>query len=73
MNEKNRFEDTSREDSSFEEVEDVASFTECTGLFPALPLNDPAADEDLARLYAIHAPKKRNGVPREDLGREQRM
>lgn len=61
------------ENTSFEEVEDVASFTECTGLFPALPLNDPAADEDLARLYAIHAPKKRNGVPREDLGREQRL
>lgn len=61
------------ETTSFEEVEDVASFTECTGLFPALPLNDPAADEDLARLYAIHAPKKRDGVPREDLGREQRL
>ena len=61
------------ENTSFEEVEDVASFTGCTGLFPALPLNDPAADEDLARLYAIHAPKKRNGVPREDLGREQRL
>lgn len=61
------------DNTSFEEVEDVASFTECTGLFPALPLNDPAADEDLARLYAIHAPKKRDGVPREDLGREQRL
>ena len=61
------------EDTSFEEVEDVASFRECTGLFPALPLNDPAADEDLARLYAIHAPKKRDGVPREDLGRGQRL
>ena len=61
------------EDASFEEAEDVASFTECTGLFPALPLNDPAADEDLARLYAIHAPKKRNGKPREDLGSGQRL
>ena len=61
------------DDTSFEEAEDVASFRECTGLFPALPLNDPAADEDLARLYAIHAPKKRDGVPREDLGREQRL
>ena len=61
------------EEASFDEVEDVASFRECTGLFPALPLNDPAADDDLARLYAIHAPKKRDGVPREDLGEEQRM
>lgn len=60
------------EDVSFEEVEDVACFTECTGLFPALPLNDPAADEDLARLYAIHAPKKRNGIPCEGRERKQR-
>ena len=61
------------EETSFDEVEDVASFRECTGLFPALPLNDPAADEDLARLYAIHAPKERNGIPREDLGSKQRL
>jgi len=47
---------------SFHETEFVASATECTGLFPALPMNDPAADEDLARLYAVHAPKKRNGI-----------
>ena len=59
------------QDTSFEEVEDVASFTECTGLVPALPLNDPAADEDLARLYAIHAPKKRNGIRCE--GKEKRQ
>ena len=65
--------DNMPEDTSFKAVEDVASFTECTGLFPALPLNDPAADEELARLYAIHEPKKRNGIPREDLGREQRL
>lgn len=58
--------------TSFEEVEDVASFTECTGLVPALPLNDPAADEDLARLYAIHAPKKRNGIRCEGKERKQR-
>lgn len=49
-------------DDSFNTTEDVASATECTGLVSALPVNDPAADEDLARLYAIHAPKKRNGV-----------
>lgn len=47
--------------SSFDENEIVASATECTGLVPALPLNDPAADENLTRLYAVHAPKKRNG------------
>jgi len=58
------------EDDSFESVEDVASFRECTGLFPALPLNDPAADEEMARLYAIHAPKKRNGIPCE--GKEEK-
>ena len=46
---------------SIHETEFVASATECTGLFPALPLNDPAADEELAQLYAVHAPKKRNG------------
>ena len=63
--------DSIPEDTSFEEVEDVASFRECTGLFPALPLNDPAADEDLARLYAIHAPKKRNGVPVEGMERKK--
>lgn len=43
------------------ETEFVASATECTGLFPALPLNDPAADEELAKLYGVHAPQKRNG------------
>lgn len=47
---------------SFNETEVVASATECTGLVPALPVNDPDADENSARLYAIHAPKKRNGV-----------
>lgn len=41
---------------SFEETEFVASATECTGLFPALPVDDPEAEEDMARLYAVHAP-----------------
>ena len=40
----------------FEETEFVASATECTGLFPALPVDDPEAEEDMARLYAVHAP-----------------
>ena len=42
-------------------AEDVASATECTGLVPALPLNDPRAEEELASLYAVLPPKKRNG------------
>ncbi len=41
---------------SFDERELVASATECTGLVPALPVDDPEADEDMARLYAVHAP-----------------
>ena len=41
---------------SFEETEFVASATECTGLFPALPVDDPEAEENMARLYAGHAP-----------------
>ena len=41
---------------SFEEAEFVASATECTGLFPALPVDDPEAEENMARLYAVHAP-----------------
>lgn len=40
--------------SSFEEREIVASFTECTGLMPALTL-DEAENEDVARLYAVHS------------------
>lgn len=41
---------------SFGETEFVASATECTGLFPALPVDDPEAEEDMARLYTVHAP-----------------
>ena len=41
---------------SFEETEFVASATECTGLFPALPVDDPEAEDNMARLYAVHAP-----------------
>lgn len=43
------------------EPENVISATECTGLVPALPLNDPAADQELTDLYAVLPPKKRNG------------
>lgn len=57
---------------SFNETENVSSATECTGLFPALPLNDPEADENLARLYAVHTPKKRNGIRCEGRERKQR-
>ena len=34
----------------------TVSATECTGLFPALPVDDPEAEENMARLYAVHAP-----------------
>ena len=54
------------------ETEDVISATECTGLVPALPLNDPAADEDLADLYAVLPPKKRDGRRREGTRSDQR-
>lgn len=39
--------------NSFEEREIVASFTECTGLMPALTMNEEE-NEDVARLYAVH-------------------
>ena len=45
-----------RPESSFEEREFVASATECTGLVPALPVDDPDAEKNMARLYAVHAP-----------------
>lgn len=45
--------------NSFNEVENVISSTECTGLMPALPVDDPEGNESAARLYAIHAPQRR--------------
>lgn len=60
-----------REDS-LNETENVISATECTGLLPALPLNDPEADENTARLYAIHGPKRRNGKRCEGKGKKRR-
>lgn len=48
----------------FEEIENVASATECTGLLPALPVDEPEAEADVARLYAIHAPEPRQKKPR---------
>jgi len=57
---------------AFDETENVASATECTGLVPALPMNDPQADEEMARLYAIHEPKKRNGVRCEGKAKKRR-
>ena len=42
----------------FDETEDVTSATECTGILPALPMDDaPDAQRAAAELYAIHAPK----------------
>lgn len=40
--------------------EDVVSATECTGLVPALPHDDVQADKNLADLFAVLPPKKRN-------------
>lgn len=40
----------------FADTEDVASACECTGLMPALPEDQPDAEAETARLYAIHAP-----------------
>lgn len=57
---------------SFNETEIVASATECTGLVPALPVNDPEADANLTRLYAVHAPKMRNGIRREGNGPKEK-
>ena len=43
----------------FDAVEDVTSATECTGILPALPMDDaPDAQQSAAELYAIHAPQK---------------
>lgn len=59
----------------FEEIENVASATECTGLLPALPVDEPEAETNTARLYAIHAPeskekksrrRKKRGTDRRD-------
>ena len=47
---------------TFPGAEVVASAHECTGLVPSLPLNDPAADDDLTRLYGVLPPKRRNGA-----------
>ena len=41
----------------FENEENVASFTKCTGLMPALP-KDLEQDENYAELYSIHKAAK---------------
>ena len=46
-------------ENSLEEMENVISATECTGLLPALSVKNPEPDENVARLYAIHAPERR--------------
>ncbi|MBQ8507943.1 MAG: hypothetical protein IJ466_11005 [Clostridia bacterium] len=56
---------------SFNEREFVASATECTGLIPGLSDADPDAELNEARLYAIHAPKKRDGKREEYECREK--
>ena len=56
----------------FEGTENVISASECTGLLPALPVNNPEGDENVARLYAIHAPKQRGGEKCERKGSVRR-
>lgn len=47
------------------DIEELASFTECTGLIPAgVPTDEEA--EDYARLYGIH-PIKANDITRDGL------
>ena len=48
----------SREKNPFNETEQVASMTECTGLMPALPQNQ-SQDVSSAALYAIHSAKRK--------------
>ena len=43
-----------READTFRETEDVASSTECTGLIPALPL-DNCEDQSLSALYGVRS------------------
>ena len=51
----------------FDEGEDVISATECTGILPALPMDDaPDAQQSAAELYAIHAPKRAGKKRRRD-------
>ena len=52
---------TTSQKESFNEREFVASARECTGLIPALTDADPDAELNESWLYAIHAPKKRDG------------
>ena len=47
--------------TSFDKREIVASGTECTGILPAMDAENPdQAQENAARLYAIHAPEKKH-------------
>lgn len=51
----------------FDETEDVVSATECTGILPALPMDDaPEAQRSAAEMYAIHAPRKGRKKRRRD-------
>lgn len=57
---------------SFNETEIVASATECTGLMPALNVDAPDLDENIARLYAIHAPDSKENIDEKEQGRKQK-
>ena len=52
--------DENRQDAAIGEAQDVASATECTGLMPALPMDD-AQDASSAALYDIHAAEGTRG------------
>lgn len=59
------------EPDSFNETEIVASATECTGLMPALNVDAPDLDENIARLYAIHAPDPKENINAKERKKEQ--
>jgi len=46
-----------RKDDTFGDVQNVASFTECTGLMPFVP-DTIEEDRDAAALYGIHSSLK---------------
>jgi len=54
-----------RNDGTFRESEDVASYTECTGLMPALPWTTEE-NINLSKLYSIHSGKVKRRKKRKE-------
>ena len=52
--------DERKDDGAFFDSDEVASFTECTGLMPALPRTE-TENEECASLYGIHRAKVPGG------------